>query len=100
MFPLNDDSAHLASEGDGPQRDDEEQVGDVRLDTLPVEYLTLTRTEQEKVRQVFDNFFDNDHLLAGLVDDLLEQVWELLDDGDRLTGGEAHSIHRCRRVVG
>ena len=58
MFPLNDDGVHLASEGDGPQRDDEEQVGDVSLDTLPVKYLTLTRTEQEKVQQVFDSFFE------------------------------------------
>ena len=42
MFPLNDDGVHLASEGDGPQRDDEEQVGNVRLDALPMKYLTLT----------------------------------------------------------
>ena len=42
MFPLNDDGVHLASEGDGPQRDDEEQVGNVGLDALPMKYLTLT----------------------------------------------------------
>ena len=55
-FPLNDDGVHLASEGDGPQRDDEEQVGNVRLDALPMKYLTLTRTEKENVQQVFNSF--------------------------------------------
>ena len=47
MFPLNDDGVHLASEGDGPQRDDEEQVGNVRLDALPMKYLTLTWAEEK-----------------------------------------------------
>ena len=42
MFPKNTDGADLSSEGDGPQRDDEEQVGNVGLDALPVEYLALT----------------------------------------------------------
>ena len=46
-FPLNDDGVHLASEGDGPQRDDEEQVGNVGLDALPVENLTLTWAEEK-----------------------------------------------------
>ena len=34
--------AHLASEGDRPQWDDEEEVGDVGLDALPVKHLALT----------------------------------------------------------
>ena len=37
--------------------------------------------------------------LARLVDDLLEEVWELLDDGDGLARGEADAVHRRRRVV-
>ena len=40
MFP-GTDGAHLASEGDRPQWDDEEEVGDVGLDALPVKHLTL-----------------------------------------------------------
>ena len=36
------DVGHLASEGDRPQWDDEEEVGDVGLDALPVKHLALT----------------------------------------------------------
>ena len=39
--------ADLSSEGDGPQRDDEEQVGNVCLDAFPVQYLTLTWAEEK-----------------------------------------------------
>ena len=42
MFPGTAGVAHLASEGDRPQWDDEEEVGDVGLDALPVKHLTLT----------------------------------------------------------
>ena len=40
MFPGSDD-AYLASEGDWPQWNDEEQVGDVGLDALPMKHLAL-----------------------------------------------------------
>ena len=39
------------------------------------------------------------HLLARLVDDLLQEVRELLHDGDRLPRGEADAVHRRSRVV-
>ena len=39
------------------------------------------------------------HLLARLVDDLLQEVRELLHDGHRLPRGEADAVHRRRRVV-
>ena len=55
MVP-NPYGVHLASEGDGPQWDDEEQVGNVGLDALPMKYLTFTRTEKEKVQEVFNSF--------------------------------------------
>ena len=41
MFP-GTGGAHLASEGDGPEWDDEEEVGNVGLDALPVKNLALT----------------------------------------------------------
>ena len=40
MFPDTDD-AYLASEGDRPQWNDKEQVGDIGLDALPVKHLAL-----------------------------------------------------------
>ena len=40
MFPGTDD-VYLACEGDRPQWNDEEQVGDVGLDALPVKHLAL-----------------------------------------------------------
>ena len=39
------------------------------------------------------------HLLASLVDDLLQKVGELLDNGDGLTARQAHAVHWCSRVV-
>ena len=39
------------------------------------------------------------NLLACLVDDLLEEVWELLHYGDRLAGGQGHPVHWGCRVV-
>ena len=36
------DGAHLASEGDGPEWDDEEEVRNVGLDAFPVKYLAFT----------------------------------------------------------
>ena len=38
-------------------------------------------------------------LLACLVDNLLQEIWELLHYGDRLAGGQAHPVHRGGRVV-
>ena len=39
------------------------------------------------------------HLLARLVDNLLQEVRELLHDGHRLPRGEADAVHRRSRVV-
>ena len=38
-------------------------------------------------------------LLASLVDDLLQEVRELLDDGDGLPAGQTHPVHRSGGVV-
>jgi hypothetical protein len=38
-------------------------------------------------------------LLANFKHDLLEEIGELLDDRNRLTRGQAHSVHRSCRVV-
>ena len=40
------------------------------------------------------------NLLASLVDDLLQKVGELLDDGDGLTTGETDPVHGGGGVVG
>ena len=48
MFP-GSNGAHLASEGDGPEWDDEEEVRNVGLDALPVQDLTFTRAERENM---------------------------------------------------
>ena len=39
-------------------------------------------------------------LLASLVDDLLQEVRELLDDGDGLAAGQTHAVHGGGGVVG
>ena len=43
---------------------------------------------------------DDDNLLARLIDDLLQEVRELLDDGDWLARGQADAVHWGRCVVG
>ena len=43
------DVGHLASEGDRPQGDDKEQVGNVGLDALPMKNLALTRAGEKKL---------------------------------------------------
>ena len=64
------DVGHLASEGDRPQGDDKEQVGNVGLDALPMKNLALTRAgEKNRCSKAFGNLNDS---LASLVDDLLE----------------------------
>jgi len=37
--------------------------------------------------------------LAHFEDHLLQEIGELLDDGHRLAGGEAHSVHGRRGIV-
>ncbi len=49
-------------------------------------------------KKFFDWFCAN--LLASLEDDLLQQVGELLHDGDRLAAGEADAVHGGGGVVG
>jgi len=75
-----DENIVLSSKGHRAKRDDKEEIGNIGLDALPVQDLTFTR-------------------VAGLVDDLLEQVGELLDDGHRLSRGETHAVHRGCCVV-
>ena len=43
------DVGYLASEGDRPQGDDKEQVGNVGLDALPMKNLALTRAGGKKL---------------------------------------------------
>ena len=69
----------LAGEGDGAQGDDQEEVRDEGLDTLALQHLALAA-------------------VARLVDHLLQEVRELLDDGDGLAAGEAHAVHWGRGV--
>ena len=90
--------ANLSSEGHRAKRDDKEEIGNVGLDALPVQDLTFTRAEGKICTLVFISF-KRAHSLAGLVDDLLEQVGELLDDGHRLSRGETHAVHRGCCVV-
>ena len=40
------------------------------------------------------------NLLASLVDDLLQKVGELLDDGDGLAAGQTDAVHGGGGVVG
>ena len=52
------DGDHLASEGDRPQGDDKEQVGNVGLDALPMKNLALTRAGKKaynRCSKVFGN---------------------------------------------
>ena len=90
--------ANLSSEGHRAKRDDKEQIGNVGLDALPVQDLTFTRAEGKRCTLVVISF-KRANSLAGLVDDLLEQVGELLDDGHRLSRGETHPVHRGCCVV-
>ena len=90
--------ANLSSEGHRAKRDDKEQIGNVGLDALPVQDLTFTRAEGKRCTLVVISF-KRANSLAGLVDDLLEQVGELLDDGHRLSRGETHAVHRGCCVV-
>ena len=76
--------ANLSSEGHRAKRDDKEEIGNVGLDALPVQDLTFTRAEGKICTLVLISF-KRAHSLAGLVDDLLEQVGELLDDGHWLS---------------
>ena len=76
--------ANLPSEGHRAKRDDKEEIGNVGLDALPVQDLTFTRAEGEKM-YIGAHQLQKGHSLAGLVDDLLEQVGELLDDGHGLS---------------
>ena len=75
---------NLPSEGHRSKRDDKEEIGNVGLDALPVQDLTFTRAEGKICTMALISF-KRAHSLAGLVDDLLEQVGELLDDGHRLS---------------
>ena len=90
--------ANLSSEGHRAKRDDKEQIGNVGLDALPVQDLTFTRAKGKRCTLVVISF-KRANSLAGLVDDLLEQVGELLDDGHRLSRGETHTVHRGCCVV-
>ena len=90
--------ANLSSKGHWSKRDDEEEIGNVGLDALPVQDLTFTRAEGKRCTLVVIRF-KRANSLAGLVDDLLEQVGELLDDGHRLSRGETHAVHRGCCVV-
>ena len=56
MFP-DTGGAHLASEGDRPQGDDKEQVGNVGLDALPMKNLALTRAGEKSLQQMFKSFW-------------------------------------------
>ena len=75
---------NLPSEGHRSKRDDKEEIGNVGLDALPVQNLTFTRAEGKICTLVLISF-KRAHSLAGFVDDLLEQVGELLDDGHWLS---------------
>ena len=52
------DVGHLASEGDRPQGDDKEQVGNVGLDALPMKNLALTRAGEKSLQQMFKSFWE------------------------------------------
>lgn len=75
-----DEHIILAGEGNGSEGDDQEQVRNVGLGALAPHHFTLGG-------------------LADLEDDLLQEVWEFLDNGHGLAGRQADAVHGGRCVV-
>ena len=61
---------YLTSEGDGTQGNYQKQIRNIGLDTLPVQDITLGRTEIKNYYYHFYKYFSL-YLLACLIDDLL-----------------------------
>ena len=49
--------ANLSSKGHWSKRDDEEEIGNVGLDALPMKNLTLTRAGEKSLQLMFKSFW-------------------------------------------